>query len=115
MFFTALRPSKAKYRQFGCRQWPSSAHYRSALCPTVEIRQSQSRIITLFVGLDVSQKVTAICEVNTGGARVWRGDCASSPEQVDEAIRINAGADARIGLETGPMTPWLVHELRARP
>ena len=24
------------------------------------------------------------------------------------------GEDARVGIETGPMTPWLVHELRAR-
>jgi transposase len=29
-------------------------------------------------------------------------------------IRGHAGGDARIGVETGPMTPWLVHELRAR-
>jgi len=26
----------------------------------------------------------------------------------------HAGEDARIGVATGPMTPWLVHELRAR-
>lgn len=70
--------------------------------------------MTYFVGLDVSQKITAICVVDAVGARIWRGVCASSPEQIDEAIRINAGADARIGLETGPMTPWLVHELRGR-
>jgi transposase len=64
--------------------------------------------------LDVSQKVTAICVVDAAGAKVWRGVCASSPQQIDEAIRDNAGADVRIGLETGPMTPWLVHELRGR-
>jgi transposase len=70
--------------------------------------------MTHFVGLDVSQKVTAICVVDAAGAKVWRGVCASSPQQIDEAIRDNAGADVRIGLETGPMTPWLVHELRGR-
>jgi transposase len=29
-------------------------------------------------------------------------------------MRGHAGDDARIGIETGPMTPWLVHELRAQ-
>src|SRR5271168_2731424 len=28
------------------------------------------------------------------------------------AVRRHAGDDARIGPETGPMTPWIVHELR---
>jgi transposase len=27
-------------------------------------------------------------------------------------VRRHAGDDARIGIETGAMTPWLVHELR---
>ena len=31
-----------------------------------------------------------------------------------ELVRRHAGEDARIGIETGPMTPWLVHELRGR-
>jgi transposase len=70
--------------------------------------------MTLFVGLDVSQKMTAICVVDDAGRRVWRGQCASDPEQIERVVRRHAGDDARIGLETGPMTPWLVHELRAR-
>ena len=70
--------------------------------------------MTLFVGLDVSQKMTAICVVDGTGQRVWRGQCASDPEQIERVVRRRAGDDARIGLETGPMTPWLVHELRGR-
>jgi transposase len=70
--------------------------------------------MTLFVGLDVSQKMTAICVVDDAGRRIWRGQCASDPEQIERVIRRHAGDDARIGLETGPMTPWLVHELRDR-
>ena len=31
-----------------------------------------------------------------------------------DAVRQHAGADARIGIETGPMTPWLVHGLRSQ-
>jgi hypothetical protein len=31
-----------------------------------------------------------------------------------QAVLQHAGARASIGIETGPMTPWLVHELRSR-
>lgn len=70
--------------------------------------------MTRFVGLDVSQKLTSICVVDDTGRRLWRGSCASDPEQIARAICRHAGDDARIGIETGPMTPWLVHEFRAR-
>lgn len=65
-----------------------------------------------FVGLDVSQKLTSICVVDDTGRRVWRGQCASDPEQIARLISRHAGDAAGIGIETGPMTPWLVHELR---
>ena len=32
--------------------------------------------MTRFVGLDVSQKLTAICVVDEAGCRLWRGQCA---------------------------------------
>jgi len=68
--------------------------------------------MTRFVGLDVSQKMTVICVVDDAGRRLWRGQCPTVPEQINAAVRRNAGDDARIGIETGPMTLWLVHELR---
>ena len=52
--------------------------------------------MTLFVGLDVSQKMTAICVVDDAGRRVWRGQCASDPEQIEQMVRRHAGNDARI-------------------
>ena len=67
-----------------------------------------------FVGLDVSQKLTAICVVDETGRRMWRGQCATDPAQIGWTMRGLAGEDARIGIDTGPMTPWLVHELRGR-
>ena len=67
-----------------------------------------------FVGLDVSQKLTAICVVDETGHRLWRGQCATDPGQIERAVRGQAGEDAGIGVETGPMTPWLVHQLRDR-
>src|SRR5437868_12670312 len=35
------------------------------------------------------------------------------PEQISILVRRHAGDDVRIGIETGAMTPWLVHELRS--
>ncbi len=66
------------------------------------------------VGLDVSQKTTTICVLDRNGGRVWRGVCASDPDLIEAAVRRHAGDDAEIGVETGAMTPWLVHELRGR-
>jgi transposase len=65
-----------------------------------------------FVGLDVSQKITAICVVDDTGRRLWRGQCPTNPEQISILVRRHVEDDARIGIETGAMTPWLVHELR---
>ena len=66
------------------------------------------------VGLDVSQELTAICVVDETGRRLWRGQCVTDPERIGRVLRKYAGDEARVGLETGPMTPWLVHELRGR-
>jgi transposase len=71
-------------------------------------------MVERLVGLDVSQRSTSICILDGHGARVWRGKCATDPAAIEEVIRLRAGAATRIGLETGPLTPWLVHELRSR-
>ena len=70
--------------------------------------------MTHYVGLDVSQETTAICVVDSTGRRVWRGQCASTPERIEQTVRRHAGDDTQLGIETGPMTPWLGHELRSR-
>jgi transposase len=70
-------------------------------------------MMTHFVGLDVSQKMTAIWVVDNAGRRLWRGQCPTAPEQIAAMVRRHAGHDPRIGIETRAMTPWLVHELRA--
>ena len=67
-----------------------------------------------FVGLDVSQELTSICVLDEVGCRLWRGQCRSDPEAIERTVRGRAGDDVNIGIETGPMTPWLVHELRDR-
>ena len=70
--------------------------------------------MTRYVGLEVSQKLTAICVVDDSGRRLWRAQCPSDPEQIERTVRRHGGEDVRMGIETGPMTPWLVHELRSR-
>ena len=69
--------------------------------------------MSLFVGLDVSQRLTHLCVVDVDGKRVWRGKCVTDPTILAQTIRARAGSDARVGIETGPLTPWLVHGLRA--
>ena len=66
-----------------------------------------------YVGLDVSQKTTAICVVDEQGRWLWRGVCATDPEAISARVLRHAGVDAKVGVETGSMTPWLVHGLRS--
>ena len=72
------------------------------------IRTIRGSSMTCFVGLDVSQKMTAICVVDNAGRRRWRGQCPTVPEQISVLVCRHAGDDARMGIETGAMT----HELR---
>lgn len=65
-----------------------------------------------FVGLDVSQKETEICVVDADGRRIWRGKCRTEPKSILVALREHADGAARIGMETGPLSIWLWHELR---
>jgi hypothetical protein len=41
--------------------------------------------MTCFVGLDVSQKMTAICVVDNAGRRLWWSQCPTIPEQISMA------------------------------
>src|SRR3954454_2901347 len=67
-----------------------------------------------YVGLDVSLEQTSICVIDDAGAIVWRGKCRSTPASIHAVIAKHAPKAARIGLETGQLSTWLFHELRAR-
>jgi transposase len=71
-------------------------------------------MVERFVGLDVSQRSTSVCILDGQGKRVWRGKCAADPAAIEAVIRARAGGPVRVGVETGPLTPWLAHELRGR-
>ena len=67
----------------------------------------------LYVGMDVSLKETSICVVDGKGEIVSEGTVRSDPAAIAGFIETNAVGAKRIGLETGPTTTWLWHELRA--
>ena len=66
----------------------------------------------LYVGMDVSLKDTSICVVDDDGEIQCEGTVISEPEAITEFIRTHAPHAKRIGLETGPTTTWLWHEIR---
>ncbi len=67
----------------------------------------------LYVGMDVSLEQTSICVVDGSGKIVSEGTVISEPEAIAAFIKTKAPHAKRIGLETGPTTTWLWHELRA--
>src|SRR3954466_8227940 len=66
-----------------------------------------------YAALDVSNEQTAIHVLDEAGRTVWRGKQASDPEALAEALRRHAPELVRVGLETGPLTPWLYHSCKA--
>ena len=66
-----------------------------------------------FVGLDVSQAMTHLCVIGVDGKIVWQGKCISTPEDIAGTIRAKAPDVTRIGLESGPLSTWHWHALRA--
>jgi transposase len=59
--------------------------------------------MTHYVGLDVSQKLTSICIVDATGRKLWRGQCASDPEQIARVLSARApGCQLRFGLAERP-------------
>ena len=65
-----------------------------------------------YVGLDVSQKETAVCVIDDAGRIVFEGKARSEPGVLAKVIRKRAPHAARIGFETGSMASWLWHELK---
>jgi len=65
-----------------------------------------------YVGLDVSLKSTHICVMDRDRQVVWRGSADTQPSMIAERLKKWKGHLAKVGLETGSMTPWLYHELK---
>ncbi len=56
-----------------------------------------------YVGLDVSQKETAVCVVDQDGKVLFEGKAPSNPGALAQVIRKRAPDAERIGFETGAM------------
>lgn len=65
-----------------------------------------------YIGLDVSMKETAV-SIRRDGKRIWRGKCVSDPAIIAQLIRKRAPTVERVIFETGPLSVWFYHALRA--
>src|SRR4030081_256698 len=66
-----------------------------------------------YVGLGVALKKTSICVTDDADKIVWRGRTDSTPEAIASAVKQHAPHAVRIGLESGQLSSWLFHELKA--
>lgn len=70
--------------------------------------------MTIYAGLDVSDKMTHVCVVGGDGAIAWRGVCATDPEVIAKTLGRHARGLVRVVLETGPLSAFLYHGLIER-
>lgn len=75
---------------------------------------STATITPIFIGLDVSLDESKICAVDAEGTIVFETVAPSDPESIAAVLRQHqAGREIKIvGLEVGPLAPWLHHGLR---
>jgi transposase len=69
--------------------------------------------VTYFVGLDVSLEETAICVVDNAGEILREGKAESDPEAISIWLKAVEIQIERLGLEAGPLSPWLCEGLQA--
>lgn len=68
----------------------------------------------VYAGLDVSLKRTEICVLDGSGTVLWRGVADTHPEMIAGELARWGNELAKVGLETGSMTPWLARGLQAQ-
>ncbi len=66
-----------------------------------------------YVALDVSLQKSAVCILNTSGRVVIEAEVPSEPAALAAFIHTHAPSCVRVGLESGPTSPWLWHCLKA--
>jgi transposase len=66
-----------------------------------------------YVGLDVSMEETSVCVMDAAGSVIWEGKAETAPAALVRMLHRRAPQAVRVGLESGPLSTWLWHELRA--
>ncbi|WP_347337086.1 IS110 family transposase [Bradyrhizobium retamae] len=66
-----------------------------------------------YVGLDISMEETSICVLDQTGGLTFEGCVPTNPEAIAKLLRRHAGNAERIVFETGSLSNWLWHQLRA--
>jgi hypothetical protein len=70
--------------------------------------------MSIFAGLDVSDKTTHICVVDDDGAILRRDVVASDPDVLAKWLVKHCDGLVRVVLETGPLSTFLCHGLTER-
>ncbi|WP_349253661.1 transposase [Bradyrhizobium sp. CB82] len=66
-----------------------------------------------YVGLDISMEETSICVLDQAGGVTFEGCAPTNPEAIAKLLRRHAGNAERIVFETGSLSNWFWHQLRA--
>ncbi len=69
--------------------------------------------MTMFAGLDVGGKRTAVCVMDDAGRIVRRGTADTPPEFVESVLERVKDRLAKVALESGPFTSHLFRSLAA--
>ena len=63
--------------------------------------------MSLYAGLDISLKTTAVCVVDGSGQVLLETVVESSPDAIADRLRELGQSPERIGLEAGPLSQWI--------
>ncbi|MGF6312132.1 transposase [Bradyrhizobium sp. i1.8.4] len=66
-----------------------------------------------YVGLDISMEETSICVLDQTGSVTFEGCVPTNPEAIAKLLRRHADNAERIVFETGSLSNWLWHQLKA--
>lgn len=63
--------------------------------------------MALYVGLDISLRMTSICVVDADGSSVWEGKAESEPVPLVKVLSLWRDKIALVGIEACPLSEWL--------
>ncbi len=69
--------------------------------------------MALYVGLDISLRMTSICVVEADGSPAWEGKAESEPVPLVKALSPWRDKIALVGIEACPLSEWLYGALVA--